>query len=84
MTEYWKKLAIDKRSGMINSVVHDWRHYIVGDEDEIGMRGFDGRKVIIKFMDNSTITTTNLWSQGIIPELSRYMFANNAISLTFC
>lgn len=51
-------------------------HYIIGPEDtsneEVKLRGFGGVKFRIKFtagpFEGQTITTTNLWCQGVIPE----------------
>ena len=43
-------------------------HYYIGEENTYGMRGFDGAMFIIKFFDGRIVHTTNLWTQGKIPD----------------
>lgn len=58
-------------------------HYVIGDENDTStFRGHGGRKFTIKFLDSDeTITTTNLWRQGVIPEEYKELLPDNAI---FC
>jgi hypothetical protein len=42
------------------------------------MRGHGGRETIVLFSNNTTITTTNLWCQGEIPEDMKSLFPVNA------
>lgn len=44
-------------------------HYMVGDErGPASVRGYGGARHTFKMFDGTTITTTDLWSQGTIPE----------------
>jgi hypothetical protein len=52
----------------------DGKHYLIGDEDSKAMRGFGGVKYTIRFFDGREVTTTNLWSQGEIPEEIRELY----------
>jgi hypothetical protein len=61
----------------------DGKHYIIGDENDPSyFRGFGGSRFTIKFFDGpnagKTITTTNLWYQGMIPDDFRDELPNNA------
>lgn len=77
---FWKRYADDRynpRHVRIKGV-----HYVIGDEDSKGFRGFGGQKFKIKFLDgrykdDRILTTTNLWYQG---EIERYkeMMPDNA------
>ena len=42
------------------------------------IRGFSGRKHVIKFFDGREIVSTNLWYNGEIPESHRELLPNNA------
>jgi hypothetical protein len=58
-------------------------HYIIGDEnDPSHFRGFDGDLFKIRFFRGpnagKTITTTNLWHQGKIPDNFRDVLFDNA------
>lgn len=58
----------------------DGKHYSIGPEN-VGpfMRGMGGREFIIKFDDGRTVTTTNLWSQGSIPDNFKALLPDNAV-----
>lgn len=55
-------------------------HYMIEPENKgkYGFRGFGGHKFVIEFFDGRTITTTNLWHQGTIPEHFRERLPDNA------
>jgi hypothetical protein len=57
-------------------------HYSIGDEGASryeGMRGFGGRRYVIrKLATGEVIVTTNLWYQGEIPKRFRKDFADDA------
>ena len=57
---------------------HD--HFVIGPETNstIAMKGHGGRKFIIRFKDGREVTTTNLWSQGTIPDRFKDRFKVNA------
>lgn len=54
------------------------RHYRIGPERAGGFRGFGGARFIIQFHDGRKVVTTNLWSQGEIPEAYREQLPDNA------
>lgn len=56
-------------------------HYWIGDENVHGgrsARGYSGHKFVIEFADGHTVTTTNLWCQGDIPQHWRDELPANA------
>lgn len=63
------------------SVRYKGMYYTIGPEDAKGFRGFGGQKYIIHFNDGRIVTTTNLWSQGSIPERFRELLPDNAHKL---
>jgi hypothetical protein len=75
-TEFWVEKFEMKDSPMVARI--DGKHYIIGEEDSKGMRGFDGRQFTIKFFDGTVIVTTNLWHQGEIPSEAEPWLPNNA------
>lgn len=56
--------------------------YIVGHEDlskyDYNFRGYGGAKFLISFFDGTIVTTTNLWSNGPIPQRFRVELPDNA------
>lgn len=54
------------------------KHYQIAPEKQSGMRGFGGAKFLIRFFDGRSVETTNLWSQGTIPEHFRSRLPDNA------
>lgn len=56
-------------------------YYIEDEFEKSQMRGHGGRKFKIKFTNGKTIYSTNLWSNGVIPEDLRDKFKVNTISL---
>ena len=63
-----------------NSVRINNNHYWIENENASRntFRGFGGQKFIIKFDNGRIVVTTNLWSQGEIPERFRDRLPNNA------
>ena len=57
-------------------VIVDGTHYTLGNSS---IRGFAGAKFKIKFFDGRVIKTSNLWSQGKIPEHFRSTLPDNAV-----
>lgn len=53
--------------------------YAVGNEATRGMRGFGGRRWRIWFFDGSQVGTSNLWSQGEVPDRFRRLLPDNAV-----
>ena len=73
---FWITLSRGNREEclVINNV-----HYMLGDENQRGLRGFNGQKFTIRMIDSGKeLSTTNLWTQGTIPGHLRHMFQNNA------
>lgn len=56
------------------------RHYVIGREDalESEPRGFLGQRFVIRFDGGRVVETTNLWSQGPVPEHFRGRLPDNA------
>jgi hypothetical protein len=52
--------------------------YTIENEDTEHYRGFAGRRFVIRFHDGRIVETTNLWSNGIIPEHFRDRLLDNA------
>lgn len=60
-----------------STVIVGGHHYRIRPETE-RYKGFAGAKWIIQFLTGYTVTTTNLWHQGEIPEFWRPTFPDNA------
>jgi len=76
--EFWQGYVQKKDNPLIARI--DGKHYCI-KRDETSpahLRGFSGRKFIIEFFDGRTVTTTNLWHQGTIPERFREELPDNA------
>jgi len=57
----------------------DGYHYFIEPENDTGaFRGYGGSFFKIKFFDGRIIETTNLWSQGKIPQEYRGILYDNA------
>jgi hypothetical protein len=62
----------------------DGHHYIIGPEAPTlspASRGMNGLRFRITFLDGRSVTTTNLWHQGIIPGRFRTALPDNASAL---
>lgn len=78
----WKELAVRihrdsdfaKRSVRVKG-----EHFLIEPESsDFPMRGFGGGRFLIHFKDGRLVETTNLWSQGKIPEELRKRIPDNA------
>ena len=80
MNEYWENILKDDALRPEHSVaIIDGHHYVIEDENSVDpLRGFGGDKFTITFNDGKVVITTNLWSQGKIPEDYVNLFPNNA------
>lgn len=80
--DFWAKRVQMRKDNDPNALVIDGRHYhILTDDPRIPkeMRGFGGRMFRIKLLPSGReITTSNLWSQGQIPDLFRPDLPDNA------
>ena len=80
--DHARRDSIDTADKYRYVVTADWEHYMVGleDGDNPRFRGFGGAKFYVDWRDpeRSTTITTNLWSQGVIPEHMRDRFTINA------
>lgn len=77
---FWQARVYEKdddRTVRINGV-----HYQIGIESAHGFRGFGGRQYKIKFPEGRIVTTTNLWTQGEIPEIWKDQLPDNAEFIT--
>lgn len=74
---FWQEYA--DRANEPDVVRVEGKHYVVAPEQATLMsRGYGGRKFRIAFKDGRVIDTTNLWSQGEIPERWQSRLPNNA------
>ena len=79
---FWAEM-VEKDAARDNAITTDkYWHFVVGDEEALPKRGpgrgFDGRRVRVHFRDGRQVESTNLWSQGEIPDHWRNRFAPNA------
>jgi hypothetical protein len=79
--EFWHRLEI--LSDHPSSARIGGKHYWIGretslEEDPPKWRGMAGARAIIQFNDGRTVTTTNLWYQGVVPERWIGRLPNNA------
>lgn len=78
--DFWnQKVARKKDKHQV--VINGWVYYIA-DENAAGSRGFDGAVHYIKFFDGREVRTTNLWSNGEMPEEYRKKLPDNANWMT--
>lgn len=78
---FWHQLEVVKNSP--DSVRIGGKHYFIGketslEEDPPKWRGIAGAKVIIKFFDGRTVTSTNFWYNGVIPDRWKNRLPENA------
>lgn len=76
--EFWKEKEQLYNEG--NLIVINGRGYVVDNEDSRrSFRGSAGRKfTIYRYDTGETITTTNLWTNGDVPERFRNVLQDNA------
>lgn len=73
----------DERSRILhlpNKLVVEGCLYTIGDENPSLMRGFGGRKFTF-IKDDKVIESTNVWYGGVIPDIWKNKFPNNAIAI---
>lgn len=81
---FWWMMVKARTNGNVTDegnkcVVVGGQHYRICDENSESLfRGYGGAKFIIDFFDGSTVTTTNLWHDGEVPEVFREHLPNNA------
>lgn len=74
---YWQERVNNKESK--KQVIIGGNVYQIGDEDSTScFRGFGGSRFEIEFFDGRKVTTTNLWSNGEIPEKFKEQLPDNA------
>ena len=69
---FWcKRAKVDLHRSVIVESENGREAFFIGNEnaDERAFRGHGGRQFNIKFHDGREVTTTNLWHNGIIPEV---------------
>jgi hypothetical protein len=74
---FWtEKLSIktDPTTARVNG-----HHYFIGSESSTFFRGFGGDRFVVAFHDGRRVTTTNLWTQGKIPDHFRARLPDNAV-----
>lgn len=72
--DFWDEQLRDRS----NAIVINHTHYRIGEENSSLRSGFGGRKYKIEFKDGRTVTTNNLWYQGVIPPALWNKFPDNA------
>lgn len=74
--EFWAdKVSVKDEPTTVRVEGH---HYRIAPEAQRGMRGFDGAKWTIEFLDGRRVVSTNLWSNGDIPAALRELLPDNA------
>lgn len=74
---FWLEQAQEERELAI--VDEEFNHYRLGAEDaDRYFRGHAGRRFTIQMLDGTQRVSTNLWSQGQVPQHLRYLFTPNA------
>ncbi|QCX81163.1 hypothetical protein C9F11_37900 [Streptomyces sp. YIM 121038] len=64
-------------------VVVGGEHFMLGDDRPgDGFKGFGGRRFDIQFFDGRTVTTRDLWYQGVVPPKWRERYPDNARFVT--
>jgi len=79
---FWAEYV--ERKDETNIVRAQHRHYVACEEASLGShpwKGFSGHRFKIRFNDGREIETTNLWSQGVIPDRWRERLPDNAVFL---
>ena len=67
--DYWNERVEQQKNNDPNLVVINGVVYQIGDENSRStFRGYGGRTFEIEFFDGRTVTTTNLWFNGGIPD----------------
>lgn len=74
--DYWTQ-RIERQNSLTQAVIKGVV-YQIAKEQEVGFRGFDGEKFIIKFKDGRLIHTTNLWYNGKPPSRFKDKLLDNA------
>ncbi|MGW6531389.1 hypothetical protein [Streptomyces venezuelae] len=77
---FWGPGGVRDADNPAKRVVVDGKHYMLGD-DKPGsgqFKGFGGRRFDIEFFDGRTVTTRDLWYQGVIPPKWRDLYPDNA------
>ena len=76
--KYWLDL-VDKKFRLDHARING-EHYVICNEfpPKGSPRGHSGRKFAIQFNDGREVETTNLWSQGTIPDEFKDELPDNA------
>lgn len=74
---YWMKHV--EHAAAPDSVRVSGRHFVICPENVHPLdKGFNGQRFVVLFDDGRRVETTNLWSQGEIPERFRARLPDNA------
>ncbi|MBD9721898.1 hypothetical protein PV755_09160 [Streptomyces caniscabiei] len=77
----WGPGGVRDEDDTAKRVVAGGGHYLLGDDNSdspTAYRGFDGRRFTIEFFDGRTVSSGDLWYQGVIPPKWRSRFPDNA------
>lgn len=74
--DFWAEAHADYLAG--KRLVVDGQSYTIGPERAPSPKGHGGRRFRIQYPDGRVVESTNLWSQGTIPERRRGRLADTA------
>ncbi|OXB94800.1 hypothetical protein [Parageobacillus galactosidasius] len=89
LKEFWDEKVAWKENGDItedDEIVVRCKgiHYVIAPKDSV-IAGFGGRKFVFQFTDGphkgKTITSSNVWCQGRIPDEYRGILSDNAVMI---
>lgn len=75
--DFWSKAHADYMAG--GRLVVDAQSYTIGPERAPSPKGHGGRRFRIQYPDGRVVESTNLWSQGPIPERWRGRMPDTAV-----
>lgn len=75
--KYWLD-RVNNKDSKTQVVINGFMYQIGEENSSVYSRGFDGARFEIEFFDGRKIITTNLWSNGPIPDEFKEMLPDNA------
>ena len=78
---FWLRKQYLSEEDKKRQTIVDGCHYmymVTNEDEELVFRGYGGRAFHILFHDGREVKTSNLWSQGKIPQEFRHLFPDNA------
>lgn len=77
--DFWLEWVEEKDDPLVARI--DGRHYAIDPDESVpnNCKGFGGRRHTIRWNDGRERVTTNLWTQGEIPERFKEQLLDNAV-----